>query len=218
MRPRSARKPTPRGALGPSAPSHRPACDAFTLVEVLVTISIIAVLAMFLLVGVKAGLTSSKTETTRALLAQVGMACEQFREIRERYPQGSATSSQALPAELGSMLKVKQSFIPNIDSVPTLVDAWGRPITYVRYLSDQVPAPGPFAPGAETTEGCQPVHNIKTFDLFSCGRLAGKIPGLGNDPGDLAAYQTKALLNSASKYQCDQMPVDGQVNYYIGNW
>jgi len=201
---------------------------AFTLVELLVVISVIAILAALLFPAIRAMRRSSNVQVTRSLLAQVCLAAEQYREAREQYPAGASLGGAKLVAELGTLISVKSTFLLDLCTVDsqgdmsvgpdgkpdTVVDAWGRPFIYTRYLSFALQrAP---KPGDATNEGRQPVHNIRTFDLFSCGAFAGNDPTLGTN--DWTAYQTAALANDHHRYNLDGRTVEGQANKFIGNW
>jgi prepilin-type N-terminal cleavage/methylation domain-containing protein/prepilin-type processing-associated H-X9-DG protein len=80
----------------------RPAADkltlrstgGFTLVELLVTISIIGVLVGLLLPAVQAARESGRRTSCQNNLKQIGLAMEQFHMHMKRYPSGSLQSTQ----------------------------------------------------------------------------------------------------------------------------
>ncbi len=196
----------------------------FTLVEVLVVISVISILLTMLFVAIPGALRSSKARSTQMLLSQVGMAVGMYYDIRNVYPKGKATSPYAacrtLVAELGTLLKVRSaSFIDtdNDSKADTVVDGWGRPFIYTRYISN---APSQL-PGQSNGEGgCQPLFNARTFELFSAGAYADRVSTWTNH----FQFQTNFLTNNGISYAFDGYKVKagtretGEVNRYVGNW
>jgi len=183
--------------------------SAFTLIELLVVMTVIAILAAILFPAVRTAFSASHTKTTSAVISQLGMAVEQFREVHGRYPYSGPVSAQTLVSELGSSIRVKDTFVLNADGVATLIDAWSRPIIYVRYIVST-------EEDAEDADYGPPVRNPKSYDLFSCGRLAGGIPALGNPvPGEFATFQTAALENDGVNYTYDGASVGDEANKYV---
>jgi len=197
-------------------PTSRPRQEAFTLIELLVVITVIAILAALLFPAIKTSASAARVKNTRTLIAQVAMACEQFRESRERYPASGAVSANTLIEELGPLLRVRGVFMIGEEGQKVLVDAWARPLIYVRY----VPEADESAPDAALPD---PIHNPRTFDLFSCGRYADALPGF---PGaarweDYEDYQTFALQTNPEEtdYRWNNYRFEDRlVNRYIGNW
>ncbi|HUT36768.1 MAG TPA: prepilin-type N-terminal cleavage/methylation domain-containing protein [Planctomycetota bacterium] len=220
--PRGARSTVPPFRAPHSAFRTRRA--GFTLIEVLVVISVISILLALLFPGVRAALWSSDTQNTRTLVAQLGVAIELFRDMQGSYPEGSAFSGEKLVSELGSLLKVRSSSFIDSDgngTRDTVVDAWGRPFVYTRYVATAATT----NPGDSNGEdGIQPLQNPSRFDVFSGGAFGDKVVA-GAAGGDLGeGYQTEALKNDGSKYNHDGEKVKagstptGEVNYYFGNW
>ncbi len=206
--------------LNPKSEIRNPA-SGFTLVEVLVVIAVIAILLTMLFAGVPAALRSSKVRTSQVLVSQVALAVGIYYDARGAYPRGSNFGCRTLVGELGPLLKVRDaSFIDtdNDNKGDTVVDPWGRPLIYTRYVSN---APDQL-PGQSNGEGgIQPLFNPKTFDLFSAGAYADKVVG-GTTGID---YQKNALANDGLKYTHDGEKLlgkggrpTGEVNRYIGNW
>lgn len=196
--------------------ASRPRGAGFTLIELLVVITVIAILAALLFPAIKSSASAARVKNTRTLVAQVAMACEQFKELRERYPVSGDVSSNSLIEELGSALRVRGVFMVGQEGQKVLVDAWGRPLTYVRHKPESEQSP----PDETLPE---PIHNPNTFDLFSCGRYVERIPDLPALAGwaSYDDYQTAALeLNAeGTDYKCnDYRFEDNLVNRYIGNW
>jgi len=198
-------------------PTSRPRRGAFTLIELLVVITVIAILAALLFPAIKTSASASRMKNTRTLVAQVAMACEQFRESRERYPYSGNVSSTSLINELGPLLRVRKVFMVGEGDQRVLVDAWARPIIYVRHkLETEEPPP----PDEDLPE---PIHNPKTFDLFSCGRYIDRTEDyvIPKDQGSYRQYQDMALEPNAqgTDYKRNNYRFeDGLVNRYIGNW
>jgi type II secretion system protein G len=206
----------------------RPSRTGFTLIELLVVITVMSILAAILLPAIYTALSSTKTQITESLLAQIGVAIEQFQQERLVYPMSGDVSARALPAALGDRLKNPENFVidSNADGVADLlVDAWGRPFIYVRRVPEKEVTTGtdPVPGGSQLTDEngkIPPLHNPKTYDLFSAGRLADKVIGL-NDTTDasLTAYQAKALeVTDNLRYTYDGYMRGQRKNEYIGNW
>lgn len=203
----------------------------FTLVELLVVITVIAILAGMLLVAVRSGAESSMSQASSALVSQVAMAVKQFHDQHGAYPpetRDSQASSECLalflaPVQLdlesrlsGVELASEQDFLKfkdtsiaytDGDDYPEVVDAWGNPLVYnlSRYPeSDTYP----------------PVHNPKSFDLFSVGPHASKIPALDASSQSLLSYDQNATESNSphERYLREEMQVGGKTNRYIGNW
>jgi len=189
----------------------------FTLVEIIVVITVIAILLALLFPAVRSAIGSSHARSTKAVIAQVALAVDQFQDIHGRYPYsatGSATlGAQALVEELGSMLRTKDTFVPNVDGARVLVDAWGQPILYVRYISSaEVEKHG--EPPDQAMP--RPIRNRKSYDIFSAGKFLAESQHI--DP-ITTSFQTLALEpGSNNKYKYDGMTFEGQVNDYLGNW
>jgi len=183
-------------------PHNATSRSAFTLVEVLVVIAVIAILASVLFPAISTAFSSSKAQSTRTLLAQIGMAIAQYQDVYRKPPPDTADTSisaEALPFYLGpERLTVKKLFFSDSDrnGHAELLDAWGYPFIY---------------------NSTSPVHNPKSYDLFSCGRLSNRIIG---DPGKmgLQAYQNRALQTSGAYYTYERQKVGNKTNDYIGNW
>jgi len=194
--------------------------SAFTLVEVLVVISVISILLGLLYAGVRASLQGSHAQSTRTIVNQVGMAITSFCQMQSRYPEGAAFSGPKLVQELGSLLQVRSSTFIDTDNdgkLDTVADTWGRPLIYTRYVANQGD------PGADNGEGgIQPLYNTKTYELFSTGAYADKIPGLTG--AAWSNIQTEALKVTSGKYTHDGEKVKaggkatGEINVYFGNW
>lgn len=192
----------------------------FTLVEVLVVISVISILLGLLYAGVSAALRASKEQNSRTLVAEVGMAIGNFYNMQGTYPKMETGEfcGATLVKELGSLLQVRSSTFVDTTDGKVVGDAWGRPLIYTRYVSA---APNK-EPGDDNGEGGkQPLNNPKTFDLFSTGAYADRIAGL---TGAGTAVQTKALEITNGKYTHDGEKImagskqTGEINVYFGNW
>jgi prepilin-type N-terminal cleavage/methylation domain-containing protein len=209
---------------------NRPSRTGFTLIELLVVITVMSILAAILLPAIYTALTSSKTQLTESLLSQVAVAIEQFHQERLVYPMGHDISARALPAALGDRLKNRENFVidSNADGVADLlVDAWARPFVYVRRVpekeaaagTDPVPGANHLADGNDPQK-IPPLHNPKTYDLFSAGRFAEKVIGLSSTTdAQLTTYQSKALETTDNRrYTFDGYMRGQDKNNYIGNW
>ncbi len=205
-----------------AGPRKRP--GGFTLIEVLVVISVISILVALLFPGVRAALWSSKAQTSRVTLAQFCVAIELFKDMRGYYPVGSDVANRTVVAQLGDLLKVRQTSFIDTDNdrvLDCVVDAWGRPFIYTRYVADTTKAPQQDPGQSNGEDGIQPINNPRTFDLFSCGAFAELVVG---SPNNAKKYQADALANDGKKYTHDGERVKqgaketGDINRYIGNW
>jgi len=188
---------------------------AFTLVELMVVVTIIGILAAALLTGLRSGIGTTHFEGTRAVLGQIAMAIQQYKDLRGVYPAGAPISARKLAAELGPTLVVKSTFYAdtNRDGVAdTLMDPWEHPIVYTRYLDYETASAG-----HPTTEGIQPIKKRRTYDLFSAGPVASEIAALGG-AADLASFQAAALQNDRRNYKYDGLMCRSGINKFIGNW
>lgn len=193
--------------------------QGYTLVEVLVVIAVMCILVGMLFPGVRAALWSSKAQTTRATLSQIGMAIELFRGMRNEYPstKDGAWCNPKLVQELGSFLKVRDTAFIDVNADgkgDVVVDSWGRPFLYTRFV-----AAAPPVPGSDNDEGgIQPVMNPSGYDLFSCGPYADKLI-CDVTPATFAQYQAGGFANDGQKYLNDGRKLSPrETNYFIGNW
>ena len=198
----------------------------FTLVELLVVISVVATLVAMLFPGIRAALWSSKTQTSRLTMAQVGMAIDLFRDMRGFYPEmeSAAFCGPKLVEELGSLLKTRDTSFVDTDNdrkLDTVVDAWGRPFIYTRYVKDLTRAPNQNPGDSNGENGIQPIHNRTTYDLFSCGSFAEQV--MVTKPYD--AFQKNALTHTnglSYTHDGEHVKAGGKptadVNRYLGNW
>jgi prepilin-type N-terminal cleavage/methylation domain-containing protein len=210
---------------GPSPERGR---RGFTLIELLVVISVIAILAGLLLSAVRTGDTASKMRITQAIVSEVGMAVEFYRQAHGVLPPetySGLASSECLAHCLGEVEKtvqLKKTATADLDGdgKPELLDAWAQPLLYNRWHFAADPA-GCFLGGSNQAT-YSPVYNPKSYDLFSVGHLASKIAELAASPARIANldYDKAATLNSSdhSRYTNDGIKVKRDVNKYIGNW
>jgi len=197
---------------------------AFTLMEVLVVISVMAILVTLLFPGVRAIVFGSKSQSTRHVISQVEMAINLHRDMRGSYPEMDADDpfcGRKLVEQLGDLLKVRESCFLDTNGdgkLDTVVDAYRRPLIYTRYVATVSTKD----PGATNGEGgIQPLYRPTTYEIFSCGAYADLVL-LSTS---LESYQSKALENNGQKYTHDGKRVTGKgnkptslVNRYIGNW
>ncbi len=135
---------------------------AFTLIEILVVIAVIAILASLVAPNVFQHVGTARSTTARSQLEMLATALDAYRLDTGRYP----TSAQGLDALVT---------LPTIDTPPTWRgpylrravprDPWGSPYVYV--------APGVANPGA--------------FDLLSYG--ADGRPGGDGEDADILGWQ-----------------------------
>ncbi len=207
-------------------------CRAFTLIELLVVISVISILAGLLLVAVRIASGSSKINSTKSMIAEVGMALEFYRQSHDSLPperngyQGQdLVSSECLAFFLGGVEKfVQLKKVATADTdgqgEPELLDAWGRPLLYNRWHFAGEPV-SVFVGGSNHTTYAT-IHNAKSFDLFSAGPLAHHIPRLNPTPARVASLEfdkdATEIADPPMAYLREEIKVGKKMNKYIGNW
>jgi general secretion pathway protein G len=139
-----------------AAPAMRRARPAFTLIEILVVLAIIATLAALVGPSVFRNVGDSRTQAAKSQLELFGLALEQYRLDNHVYPtteQGLA-ALRTMPVTGEPPRNWRGPYLRRV--VPD--DPWGRPYVYA-------------APGRE---------NPETYDLYSLGR-DGRAGGEGED-------------------------------------
>jgi general secretion pathway protein G len=126
----------------------------FTLIEILVSVTIIAILAGMLIGGLNYASKRADTAKTQAILEEFQMALDAFKHDKGYYPPSSSEHNIVFSDTSGFQLQLAQPFDfhknnkPYIEMQPgTLQDAWGNDIMYQ-------------CPGA---------HNQQGYDLRSYG-------------------------------------------------
>jgi general secretion pathway protein G len=124
---------------------------AFTLIELLVTITVIAILAGITL-GAMGGVNQKATrDKTKAEIAAISNALEQFKSVRDDYPTNSDTNNFYPIVLTNSTNSIQPFFIANkisTNSSDQLQDPYGNPYLYKK-------------PGTK---------NPASFDVFSKGK------------------------------------------------
>jgi general secretion pathway protein G len=137
----------------------------FSLIELVVVITVIAILASLLAPSLFRNVSDARVAATKANLSTLTLALESYAMAGGRYP----TTSQGLdalvsrPTTAPAPVDWRGPYVRG--SIP--VDPWGRPFVYR-------------SPGIENTE---------SYDLLSLGR-DGTVGGLGED-ADVAAWSGK---------------------------
>lgn len=135
----------------------------FTLVEILVSIVIIAILAGMLIAGIGYGMKRADEGATTATILNLQNALENFHQQNGYYPPSSSAQPISVRMDGGNMMvsingveyrfydkQTKRSFIENFqagDTYETVNDAWEHPLMY----------------------RCPGTHNREAFDLWSIG-------------------------------------------------
>jgi general secretion pathway protein G len=128
-------------------------CSAFTLIELLVTITVIAILAGITLAAMGGVNQKATRDKTKAEIAAIANALEQFKSARDYYPTNSTTNAE--PLSLTNTTTPNDSLRPfyiankiQVNSSGELQDSYGNAYQY------QIP-------GAK---------NPASFDVFSKGK------------------------------------------------
>ena len=74
-----------------------PTLSGFTLMELLVVISIIMLLMGMLFAGIRLAKDSAARAKTQATISQLVAACENYRQVNGRYPEGTIANPPTLP-------------------------------------------------------------------------------------------------------------------------
>jgi len=209
--------------LTTTAQSRARSQAAFTLIELIVVMTVIAILAAMLLPAIRSGRQSARTQTTRALLAQIGVALEQFRNANGEFPperqSTSLVSSECLVVYLAStqtgrnFLSLKKLILSDVNTnrYQEVVDAWGQPLVYNR--------PQYVPPDTNLADDKPPIHNPKTYDLFSVGPLSTQIPAFALPTVPLDTYESNAVESGGDVYLRESTGLSGGgKNEYVGNW
>jgi general secretion pathway protein G len=130
----------------------------FTLIEILVVITMIALLASLVAPKLFSKLGSSKIKTTRAQIQMIETALDAFRLDFGRYPT-EAEGMQILWTKPPNLLKWDGPYLPK----PVKEDPWGGPYHYK-----------------------SPAGDGHEFDVFSLG-ADGREGGSGED-GDISVW------------------------------
>jgi len=232
-------------------PSRRPR-RAFTLIELLVVITVIAILAGMLLPAIRWARESTRRKSSTQLVTQVAMALAQYTDTfgeppPERTPAPRLYSSECLAVFLGgqgslpddlpsapasrSFLSLRRTLVTDTDDNghAEIVDAWAMPILYSR---PQFTGAGAASWSIADTalSGGRPLHNPKTFDVFSANTYGRHILG---DPAEVGLddFEDEGLKKRSSygsehsyrypylhEYVKDRSKTNNHENAYIGNW
>lgn len=126
-------------------PRRRPA-DAFTLIELLAALAIVAALAGLLIGGGRRAVEMGKSAKTKAELATLAAALDTYKRAHGDYPR-TASGAQFLQALVGrrgpggepiagrmllelAHFTVADAADPRADANAELLDAWGTPYVY----------------------------------------------------------------------------------------
>ena len=157
-------------------------CAAFTLIELLTVMVIIAILAGMIVAASKYATTKGATARAQAEIAALETALEQFKNDNGTYPLSTTTrdsgsgnapgqtainncvllySALAGGTKVYITFKADQLAKDSISGKPYIIDPFGAPYNYYYHP--------PYPPSA-------PPQNQTAFDLWSCG------PGGTNEP------------------------------------
>ena len=165
----------------PTVPA--PVRTGFTLMELLVVISIIMLLMGMLFAGIRMAKDSAARAKTQATISQLVASCENYRQVNGRYPEGTVL----LEAEFVPM-PYSKAYEPASKSFPTMnwgkvnaalvdalnqagesfkapvLDAWKKPIQYrpARYY--------PYISAAPVRIDSEDPPNRDSFQMWSIGK------------------------------------------------
>jgi general secretion pathway protein G len=137
---------------------------AFTLIELLVTITVIAILAGITLAAMGGVNQKATRDKTKAEIAAISNALEQFKSVRDDYPTNSDTNNFYPLVMTNDVNSIQLFFIANkiqTSSSNQLLDSYGNAYLYKK-------------PGTK---------NPASFDVFSRGR-----DGLTNTSDDIGNW------------------------------
>ncbi len=145
--------------MSPIPPTVRPN-SAFTLVELLVVISIIAVLVGFTLAALRGAKEKAFLDTARAEISAIANAVEQYKMVNDSYPPPGSNNTVPFASGSNSIRPFYSAARFKTNAVGQLADPYGNAYKYE-------------APG---------VKNPASFDVFSHGRDA--VPNTDDDIGN----------------------------------
>ena len=136
------------------APDLYPVRTGFTLMELLVVISIIMLLMGMLFAGIRLAKDAAARAKTQSVISHLVAACENYRQVNGRYPEGTVANPPILPHGFNdsqafgtgtydqpfSAFEAKWEYINGalVDALNSageslkfpVVDAWKKPIQY----------------------------------------------------------------------------------------
>ncbi len=191
----------------------------FTLIEMLIVITIIALLMALLMPIYGTVRDKARRTATKALISVVGSALEKYYNDMESYPPTPADSSEddgtlvlylngpdnkGVTANPGTprekryepYLAITNDFIKHVSNKLVIVDAWGQPLHY-------------FNCKAWVNQGKNPLfcHNPDSFDIYSTGSDRKRDPkheepgtALNDDNKDGKMDDAEELVDDITNY------------------
>lgn len=234
-------------------PRRRRPGPGFTLVELLVVITVISILAGMLLVAIMTARGAVSRNMAQTIVSEVAMAIEQYSDAYSQAPpekapgplrgpeclavflgRGLLPNETGLSPEKKDAIRARRDFFPLREHLTAdvdkngfleLVDPWDMPLIYNRTEFPDAPRTNPLD-WSYADPANRPLHNPTTYDLFSCGALASRIPQLGGQLPNLTAFEANALDDHSNPqasgykylYQHEHHTLGRRENVYIGNW
>ena len=141
---------------------------SFTLIELLIVISIIVILAGMIVPALSKVRTESQKTSVKLLIKNIVLACEEHKKDYGVYPDNLVTklvkNTGVLPGGgKGPYLNLRDTYLGVSDNgTDVIVDYWGNELYY----------------------DTSPTHNTNTFDLWSAGVDEENDNGDGDDIGN----------------------------------
>jgi len=145
--------------------AHTVKKTAFTLIELLLVMTIMTVLGIFAALAIMNAHDHAKVAQTRATMQLMGLALDKYREDIGHYPRCTGSSLEALLTEPSSGWKgASTEWMENREDFK---DAWGMVIEYCSHVDYDTGSDTDR--GVERTPKMKDFYNSKTYQMYSTG-------------------------------------------------
>lgn len=157
--------------------------SGFTIIELLVSITIIGVLISLILPAVQKSREAARNTQCKNNLKQIGLAIQNFHEQRNELPPSRNYDHFTSWAFL---------ILPHLESV-NLFKNWDPKLKY--YYQSDIARTTPIAPFYCPSRRQQPMNSITNDDILSPFETSGHVPGTVSDYASSAGYGPPGVWN-----------------------